>query len=463
MSVMTSQPPPPSRSSTGLNFLSKIKSHKEPKYSTPQRPRSVRRSGSYGSSNDQTRRASLFSVPAQEGAGLKSRRLSANPLDEFVVDVCPLEDEFVSASKIGRRKEVGRGASATVKIMLRRGDKRSDGAPLFAVKEFRKRSTRETEEEYVRKVKSEYTIAKSANHPNIVRTVRLCTSNDRWNHVMEFCQQGELFSLVERKYFKAEDRNCIFKQVLRGVGYLHEHGIAHRDIKLENLLMTDEGHIKITDFGASEVFCGDHPGIASSRGLCGQGMREHRMSPAGICGSRPYISPEVLAENREYDPSKLDAWSCGILFMTIFLVGNPWQSARKHESNYAAFLKGWEAFLSGSDEAAIDENSYPQCGPIFNALPSHSQRRCILKLLHPDPNQRCTVVEALNDRWIKSIDCCSPETLGPTFTNIDVTKMGSDRIAARMRVQAKHNHLPPPVKRLPQHRFDMGDGTSRYD
>ncbi len=83
--------------------------------------------------------------------------------------------------------------------------------------------------------------------------------------------------------------------------------------------MTDDGHIRITDFGVSEVFCGDHPRIASSRGLCGQGMREPRLSAHGICGSKPYISPEVLAQDRDYDPTKLDAWGCGILFMTVFL------------------------------------------------------------------------------------------------------------------------------------------------
>lgn len=468
MSVMTSPPPSPARTSSGFSLLSKIKSHKESKYLSPNRPPPVHRTGSYGSIYNQPERSSLFSLPAEEGSGLRARRLSASPLDDFVVDVCPLEAEFVPLSKFGRKKEIGKGASATVKIMLRKGDKKSDNPPQYAVKEFRKRSARETEDEYVRKVKSEYTIAKSLDHPNIVRTVRLCTNNGRWNHVMEYCQQGELFSLVERKYFKPEDRNCIFKQVLRGVSYLHEHGIAHRDIKLENLLMTDDGHIKITDFGVSEVFCGDHPGVAISRGLCGQGMRNARRSAPGICGSKPYISPEVLAHEKDYDPTKLDVWACGILFMTMCLCGNPWQSASQKEVNYAAFMEGWKAFLdrfeSDSSASIIDENTYPQCGPIFNALSSHSQRRCILKMLHPDPDKRCSIRDVLNDRWIKGIDCCTPEGRGATLSNgIDVSKLDSHKVAAKMKVQAKHDHLPPPVKRLPQHRFDMGDGTSRYD
>lgn len=470
MSVATSEPPTPIRSGSGFSLLSKIKSHKDAK----PRPQSVR-SGSYGVHHDQAPRSSLFSLPAQEGAGVRARRLSAHPPhSDFVIDTCELDDEFVSASKFGRRKEIGKGASATVKVMVRKGDKKSETACQYAVKEFRKRSARESEDEYVRKVKSEYTIAKSLDHPNIVHTIQLCTQGDRWNHVMEYCQQGELFSLVERKYLKPEDKSCIFKQVLRGVNYLHEQGIAHRDIKLENLLMTENGHIKITDFGVSEVFCGDHPGLASAsssstpssdRGPSERSVQKSpRKSAPGICGSKPYISPEVLAKDQEYDPTKLDVWSCGILFLTLVLNGNPWQSASKSEVNFAIFIEGWDAFRERFPDTVIDENTHPQCGPLFSSHLSHSQRRCILKMLHPDPDRRCTINDALHDRWVKGIECCSPEGVGATLANgIDVSKIGCHKVAAKMPVQAKHDHLPPPVKRLPQHRFSMGDGTSRYD
>jgi protein-serine/threonine kinase len=461
MSVSTNQYPAPTRSSTGLSLLSKIKSHKDTRLAAS-RPQS-QRSNSYGAQSDKSPRGSLFSLPAQEGAGVKTRRLSAQPQDEFVVKTCELDDLYISASKIGRRKEIGKGASSTVRIMIRKGEKNGG---QFAVKEFRRISPRETDEEYVRKVKSEYTIAQSLDHPNIVKTVSLCTHHGKWNHVMEYCQQGELFSLVDKKYFRAEDRYCIFKQLLRGVAHLHRNGIAHRDIKLENLLMTDHGHVKITDFGVSEVFCGEHPGLASSRGLCGQGMREKRASRPGICGSKPYIAPEVLAKDKEYDPAKLDVWSCGILYLTLVHGGNPWASAVTSEPNYASFIEGWNTFLEQSKDNPIDENNYPQCGPLFNSLATNSQRRCILKMLHPDPEKRCTIEDALHDRWIKNINCCSPEprdTNGTDGSGIDVSKIDCQKVAARMTVQVKHDHLPPPVKRLPQHRFDMGDGTSRYD
>lgn len=299
------------------------------------------------------------------------------------------------------------------------------------------------------------------HHPNIVKTVRLCTSGGRWNHVMEYCAQGELFSLVDRRYMKAEDKLCIFKQVLRGVAYLHDHGIAHRDIKLENLLMTDEGYVKITDFGVSEVFTGDHPGLESSRGLCGQHMGPMRRSTPGICGSKPYISPEVMAQDSPYDPTKLDVWSCGILYLTLVLNGNPWQSAKSDEASWQEFAMGWQAFVQRFGDAAITENCYPQCGQVFNALTSGGQRRCVTKMLHPDPDKRCTIQDVLSDRWVKNIKCCSPDA-NTVPNDIDVAKMAGDQLA-KMNVQVKHDHLPPPVKRMPQHRFDMGDGTSRYD
>ena len=219
--------------------------------------------------------------------------------DDFVVDTVDLDKEFTSASKLpGKRgKLLGKGATSTVKLMTRRGH----GDEIYAVKEFRKKGQNEDAEEYDKKVKSEYTIAHSLHHPNIVESVRLCTHGGRWNVVMEYCSHGELFSLIKKQYLQLEDKLCLWKQLLRGVAYLHGHGIAHRDIKLENLLLTDEGQLKITDFGVSEVFSGEHPGMRASGGECGKNMKEVRTCAPGICGSLPYIAPEVLEKKGEGD------------------------------------------------------------------------------------------------------------------------------------------------------------------
>ncbi|EGD91626.2 HAL protein kinase [Trichophyton rubrum CBS 118892] len=450
----------PARSSTGLSLRerSRVMFGATPR---PQRDEDQRiRSPSLGDVQNQPERPG-FSIPAVSGAGLKARRMSTSLPDDFDVNTCPLADEYTNSSKLpGKRKEVGRGATATVKIMCRRG---SDKSELFAVKEFRKCGSKEDQHEYEQKVKSEFSIAQSLHHPNIVESFRLCTSNGRYNHVMEYCSYGELFSLVQKNYLQPKDNHCFFKQMVRGVAHLHENGIAHRDIKLENLLLSDDGYIKITDFGVSEVFSGLHPGLRSSGGECGKEMGEVRLSSPGICGSLPYIAPEVLAKQSSYDPRPLDVWSCAIVYLTLHFRGNLWPSASREHPNYARFTSGWEKFLASSENGIPSEDKMPSCGPAFKHIGNRNLKLLLLKMLHPDPAKRITIKEVLGDRFMKSVECCAPETKGEeqieaVGAGIDAAGKASSKRASKMVVQKIHHHFPPEKKYLPQYRFDMGDG-----
>lgn len=414
-----------------------------------------------------------FSKPAAEGVGLKARRLSLSLPDEFVVDSCDLDKEFKSSSLMpGKRgKCLGRGATAEVRIMARKGTFGSE--ELVAVKEFRGREKDEDENEYIMKIKSEYSIAKSLHHPNIVETVRLCTNRGRWNHVMEFCGHGELFSLVERKLFSAgpeghynvQDRLCFFKQLLRGVDYLHSHGIAHRDIKLENLLLDKEGHLKISDFGVAEVFCGEHPGLRVAGGECGKNMGAVRFSKPGICGSLPYIAPEVLEKKGDYDPRPLDVWSCAIVFLTMTFGGCPWQAAKSEFEYYARFKKGWDEWLPSHPDGQITDapDGHPKCGKLFSLINPPPIKRLLLKMLHPLPDKRITIREIMNTTCIKNIDCCCPENFEDPACCIDTSKCTSKETSKMNKnKQFLHHHIPPaPEKKFARaftHRFDMGEG-----
>lgn len=290
------EPERPARAVTGFTLRNKIKfaGISRPHHSSHK----ILRSPSLGTTSV-NRALPDFAFPANSGVGLKSRRLSASLPNNFHVDSCELSNEFVSGSRIpGRRgKEIGKGATATVKIMYRKGCPKD---VQYAVKEFRKCGRNENQRDYEQKVKSEFSIANSLHHSNIVKTIRLCRHSGRWNHVMEFCEPGELYSLVQKGYLTVEDNFCLFKQLLHGVAFLHANGIAHRDIKLENLLMSGDGHLKITDFGVSEVFCGIHPGLRAAGGECGKSMGEVQRCSPGICGSLPYIAPEVLAKTGMY-------------------------------------------------------------------------------------------------------------------------------------------------------------------
>lgn len=241
-----------------------------------------------------------ISIPPTTGAGSKSRHLTPGLADNFNVDTCELNDLYVSTSKIpGKRgKVIGKGTTATVTVMATRASQGHHVPTEYvAVKEFHKCGSHEDKQDFVRKLMSEYCIASSLHHPNIVRSLRLCTHKGRYNQVMELCQYGELFTLVQKDYLKGADNLCFFKQTVNAVAYLHSKGIAHRDVKLENLLLNEDGHLKLSDFGVSEVFRGSHPGLHEAHVASGQRMDEIRLCSPGICGSLPYIPPEVLAKD----------------------------------------------------------------------------------------------------------------------------------------------------------------------
>jgi len=348
---------------------------------------------------------------------------------------------------------------------------------LVAVKEFRAREESGSEDDYIKKIKSEYSIAKSLHHPNIVDTVRLCTHAGRWNHVMEYCDYGEMYTLVERglfkrqpddpnsPFYKPEDRLCFFKQLLRGVDYLHSHGIAHRDIKLENLLLSKEGFLKLSDFGVSEVFSGEHPGLRAAGGQCGKNMGEVRTCAPGLCGSLPYMAPEVIRKEGEYDPRPLDIWSCGIVFLALYYGGSPWEAATPMHEHYARFKRGWDEWLVDHPDGEIVDapGGSPKCGLVISRLEvSSGMRRLLLKMLHPRPEQRISARQLVESASIKAIECCSPESYEDTNCCVDVAK--SSKGAAKMFKQRKHNHIPPKqghhARGFFRHRFDMGDGYS---
>jgi protein-serine/threonine kinase len=394
-----------------------------------------------------------FSKPANEGVGMKARRLSVNLPDEFIIDWCDLDKEFKSSSLMpGKRgKLLGKGATSEVRIMARRSAMSRD-EELVAVKEFRERDKEETEEDYVMKIKSEYSIAKSLHHPNIVETVRLCTNRGRWDHVMEFCSYGEIYSLVERKlfaggvegFYSRDDRLCFFKQLLRGVDYLHCHGIAHRDIKLENLLLSKDGHLKISDFGVAEVFSGEHPGLRASGGECGKNMGEVRLSAPGICGSLPYIAPEVLEKNHAYDPRPLDLWSCAVVYLTMTFGGCPWQAAKTEFEYYARFKKGWDQWLIEHPDGEIVEGpeGHPKCGKLFSLIEPPSIKRLILKMLHPIPAKRITIRDVMRTSCIRNINCCCPESYDEPKVVFDAAKANQSVKFAPTK-KFLHHHIPP--------------------
>ena len=133
----------------------------------------------------------------------------------------------------------------------------------------------------------------------------------------------DLFSVVMSGSMTRPEIYCVFRQICDGVEYLHSLGLAHRDLKLDNCVMTKDNVVKLIDFGTATVF--HYPGKKTTMAT-------------GIVGSDPYLAPEVLAQD-SYDPRKTDVWSVAIIFMCMVLRRFPWKIPDpKSDPSFRAFV-----------------------------------------------------------------------------------------------------------------------------
>lgn len=165
------------------------------------------------------------------------------------VQQLPFADDHGLSSRYGKLgKFLGSGAGGSVRLM-----KRKDDGTVFAVKEFRARHTYETEKEYNKKVTAEFCVGSTLHHGNIIETLDILQEKGRWYEVMEYAP-FDLFAIVMTGRMTREEITCCFLQILNGVTYLHSVGLAHRDLKLDNVVVSDKGIMKIIDFGSAHVF-----------------------------------------------------------------------------------------------------------------------------------------------------------------------------------------------------------------
>lgn len=161
----------------------------------------------------------------------------------------PFSEDHGLVSKYGKfGKVLGQGAGGSVRVM-----KRSSDGTIFAVKEFRNRHSYETEKEYNKKVTAEFCIGSTLHHGNIIETLDIVQEKGKWFEVMEYAP-FDLFAIVMTGKMSREEVTCSFLQILNGVTYLHGMGLAHRDLKLDNVVVNEHGIMKIIDFGSASVF-----------------------------------------------------------------------------------------------------------------------------------------------------------------------------------------------------------------
>uniref|UniRef100_A0A669ELU4 Serine/threonine-protein kinase PLK4 n=1 Tax=Oreochromis niloticus TaxID=8128 RepID=A0A669ELU4_ORENI len=156
----------------------------------------------------------------------------------------------------------------------------------------------------VQRVRNEVEIHCRLKHPSILELYNYFEDSNYVYLVLEMCHNGEMSRyLKERKMpFSEDEARHFMDQTVKGMLYLHTHGILHRDLTLSNLLLTSNMNIKIADFG-----------LATQLKL----PNEKHFT---MCGTPNYISPEVAT--RSAHGLESDVWSLGCMFYA-FLMGRP--------------------------------------------------------------------------------------------------------------------------------------------
>lgn len=234
--------------------------------------------------------------------------------DPFTDDNSPLVKKY---GKVG--KELGSGAGGSVKLITRPSDSKT-----FAVKEFRPRRATESLKDYTRKCTAEYCIGSTLKHANIIKTIDIIHENNRYFEIMEYAPI-DFFAVVMSGNMSRAEINCCLKQILEGVNYLHGLGLAHRDLKLDNCVITMDGILKIIDFGSAVIFKYPYDQYGNSR---------DSIHPChGIVGSDPYLAPEVLKSPGAYNPQPVDLWSIAIIYCCMTLKRFPWKIPNPEKDN----------------------------------------------------------------------------------------------------------------------------------
>ena len=305
-------------------------------------------------------RKSKRSTTLVENSKISDKLLSAEMSLTVKQDILVIEEKGNPSKKYKPKRMLGNGSFGSVYEA-----KNTIFGNTVAMKVIKKDKENELDEQEIR---NEIDILKKLSHPNIVKIYEFFISENHYYIITEYCKEGELFSYIKNKYSERQ-LAVLFYQVFSGLCYLHENKILHRDIKLENIMISEKEKdnstgeelfwVKIIDFGTAKLF-------------------EKNKKEKEVVGSSYYIAPEVLKQNYN---EKCDTWSVGvILYMT---------------------LVGRAPFDGKDDEEIINKISSVDYNKDEPRLVKHSPevRDLVSKLLEKDIEKRYSAKEALDHPW----------------------------------------------------------------
>ncbi|XP_069878982.1 sperm motility kinase 4A-like [Dipodomys merriami] len=274
---------------------------------------------------------------------------------------------------------------------------------------------------------NELDILKTVDHPNIVRLFEVVESEERIYLVMEYLDGGDLTDLLKKVQRMREDEaRQVFRQVLRAIKYCHDNGIAHRDIKPDNIILDSKGTAKLGDFGFSV------------RVQPGQELE-------GECGTMAYWAPEIFKQ-QHYQGPKVDVWGLGVVLYYMVMgnvpyTGRSWIVLRKQ------VLRGrFELRKSFSSEL---------CG-------------MLAYLLTEDPKKRPSVKQIIRHPWLRpmvstspSLKARTPNKPDPTILYVMAVYLGFDPADVREALSDRKFNAAMGTYRILQGQQDKGRNLTR--
>ncbi|XP_041378089.1 protein kinase C iota type-like isoform X1 [Gigantopelta aegis] len=193
---------------------------------------------------------------------------------------------------------IGRGSYAKVLQVEHKRTKR-----IYAMKVIKKELVNDDEDiDWVQTEKHVFETA--TNYPFLVGLHSCFQTPSRLFFVIEFVNGGDLMFHMQRQRRLPEDHARFYAaEICLGLNFLHERGIVYRDLKLDNVLLDGEGHIKLTDYG----MCKEGLGVGDTTGT--------------FCGTPNYIAPEIL-RGEDYDFG-VDWWALGVLMFEMLAGRSP--------------------------------------------------------------------------------------------------------------------------------------------
>ncbi|ETV89997.1 STE/STE11 protein kinase [Aphanomyces invadans] len=288
-----------------------------------------------------------------------------------------------------RGKLIGRGRFGKVYVGILLST-----ATMMAVKQVRVRDERgldeiegtfvPEEEESIENILGEVRIGQSLYHPHVVEYYGAEQEGNIFSIFMEYLPLGSISGLL--KACGPLDESIVRAytyQLLQGLVYLHSRGIAHRDLKCANLLLSDAGCLKIADFGAAtDALCG---------GFVDEGIH-HRSSQDGV-GSPFWMAPESVKANGSGSSgwTKSDVWSVGCCVIEMATGTPPW-------SNFSNPLT---AMFHIASETAM---------PTIPAHLSDAAHAFLALCFVKDPALRPTALDLLSHAFVATVP-----PFGPTY------------------------------------------------